>query len=161
MSTDRIVAGLVVATIVALTLATGPVGPLDVETESDSGGLDDPGSGTATVEILSEPDAVTMEASDDGQDLFYLSVPATTVRTSNVSGNPILSYTIALKGSGLSTDSLEFLGELDEGTLELTIDRRTYQSYEVENVTAAELGVTFRGEETETLLEKTVPVDRS
>lgn len=158
MNTDRVAVGLVVACIVGLTLATGPVGPLNIATES-SESLDSPGSGTAAVEVVSEPGAVSLEGSNDGQDLRYLSVPTTTVNASNITGNPIVSYSIVLTGSGLSTESLEFLGETGEGGLKLTIDRRTYQAHEVENVTGAELKVRVRGEQTETLLEKTVPVE--
>jgi len=157
MSADRVVAGLVVAAILALTLATGPVGPIDIGTEES---LENPGTGTATVEVVSEPGPVALEQSDAGQDVLHLSVPTTTVRTSNVTGNPLLSYAVSLEGAGFGTDTITPLGQSEEGTLELTIDRRTFQPYEVENVTEAQLTVTLRGDETVTVFERTVPVER-
>jgi hypothetical protein len=158
MRTDRVVVGVVAVCIVGLTLATGPVGLLDIGTST--GGLDDPGSGTATIEVLSEPDGVTLEPSDDGQNLLHLSVPATLVDVSNVTGNPILSYQVRLNGAGLSTDTIAFLGDQGPGELEMSFDRRTYQPYEVQNVTDADLTLRIRSAETETIFEKTVPVER-
>lgn len=158
MSTDRVVAGAVVACIVGLTLATGPVGPIDIGT--DSGGLEDPGTGSATVEVVSAPDEIALEPSNDGQELLHLSVPSTTISVSNVTGNPILTYTMNLDEIGLSTDTLRFLGQTEKREFELTKDRRTFQPHEVQNLTEAELSVTLRGENLKTVFERTIPVDR-
>jgi len=157
MSAERVVAGVVVC-IVGLTLATGPLGPLDVGTDSDE--LEAPGTGAATVEVVSEPGQVELEPSNDGQNLRHLSVPDTTVRVSNVTGNPILSYRVSLDGTGLSAQVLRFLGDSDGGELELDIDRRTYQPRKVENLTGAGLEVRLRGENVTTVFEQAVPVER-
>lgn len=156
MNAEHAVAGVVVC-IVGLTLATGPLGPLDIGT---GGSVENPGTGSATVEVVSEPGAVELVPSDDGQDLLYLSVPTTTVRLSNVTGNPALSYGLSLENSGLSIEALRFPSETGEGELELGIDRRTYQPRAVENVTGAELSVTLRGENETTVFERTVSVER-
>jgi hypothetical protein len=157
MNAERVVA-VVVVCIVGLTLATGPLGPLDID--ADSGSIEDPGTGSATVEVVSAPGAVELVPSDDGQELLYLSVPTTTVRTSNVTGNPALSYRLSLTGTGLSIEALRFPAEAGEEELELVIDRRVYQPRAVENVTGAELSVTLRGENQTTVFERTVPVER-
>ena len=157
MNAEHAVAGVVVC-IVGLTLATGPLGPFDVGT--DSGDLDAPGTGSATVEVVSAPGAVELVPSNDGQDLRHLSVPDTTVRVSNVTGNPVLSYRVSLDGTGLSTQVLRFLGGTDDGELELDIDRRTYQPHKLENLTGAGLEVRLRGENVTTVFEQAVPVER-
>lgn len=158
MNADRVSVGFVAVCIVGLTLATGPAGPINIGT--DTGGLDDPGTGTATVEVVSEPGAVTLEPSDDGQDVLHLSVPTMGVTAVNVTGNPILSYMISLEEIGYATDSVSFVGQGEEGERELSIDRRTFRSDEVENVTEAEISLTLRGEETVTIFEDVVPVNR-
>jgi hypothetical protein len=158
MNVDRVFAGLVAVSIVGLTLATGPVGPIQVGTDSEE--LQNPGSGTATVEVVAEPGPVVLEPSNDGQDVLYLSVPETTVRATNVTGNPILSYAVALDEIGFATDTIRPLGQSKTGELQLAIDRRTFQQYEAENVTEAELTVTLRGNETVTVFERVAPVDR-
>jgi hypothetical protein len=156
MTAERAVAGVVVC-IVGLTLATGPLGPLDIGTGNNSPNL---GSGTATVEVVSEPGVVELVPSDDGQNLLHLSAPTTTVRVSNVTGNPALSYRIRFADTGRSTEALQFLAETGEGNLGLTIDRRSYQPRAVENATEAQLSVTLRGENQTTVFERTVPVER-
>ena len=97
MNAERVVA-VVVVCIAALTLATGPLGPLDIGT--DSGSIEDPGTGSATVEVVSAPGAVELVPSDDGQELLHLSVPTTTVRTSNVTGAEL---SVTLRGENQTT----------------------------------------------------------
>jgi hypothetical protein len=157
MRVDRVVAGVAVVCILGLTLATGPAGPLEVGTED---GFEDPGSGTATVEVVSEPGTVALERSASGQDTLHLSVPTTTVAVSNVTGNPLLSYKLALDEIGFATDKITRLGQSGEGEFELEIDRRTFRSQEVANVTEAALTLTLRADGRVTLFERVVPVER-
>ena len=125
MRVDRAIVGVAVVCILGLTLATGPVGPLTVGTES---GFEDPGTGTATVEVVSEPGTVAFERSESGQDTLHLLVPTATVAVSNVTGNPLLSYEIALDKIGFATDMLTSLGQTEKEAFELEIDRRTFGS---------------------------------
>ena len=157
MRVDRVVAGVAVVCILGLTLATGPAGPLEIGTED---GFEDPGSGTATVEVVSEPGTVALERSASGQDTLHLSVPTTTVAVSNVTGNPLLSYKLALDEIGFATDKITRLGQSGEGEFELEIDRRTFRSQEVANVTEAVLTLTLRADGRVTLFERVVPVER-
>ncbi|ERH09247.1 MAG: hypothetical protein J07HX64_01000 [halophilic archaeon J07HX64] len=157
MRVDRVAAGVAVVCILGLTLATGPVGPLEIGTES---GFEDPGTGTATVEVVSEPGTVALEQSEDGQDILYLSVSTARVTVSNVTGNPLLSYQIALDETGFATDKITSLGQTGEGEFELEIDRRTFRPQDVADVTEAELTLTLRGDEQVTLFEQVVPVER-
>jgi hypothetical protein len=157
MRVDRVVAGVAVVCILGLTLATGPAGPLEIGTED---GFEDPGSGTATVEVVSEPGTVALERSASGQDTLHLSVPTTTVAVSNVTGNPLLSYKLALDEIGFATDKITRLGQSGEGEFELEIDRRTFRSQEVANVTEAALTLTLRADGRVTLFERVVPVER-
>jgi len=157
MRADRVAVGVAVVCILGLTLATGPAGPLEIGTES---GFEDPGSGTATVEVVSEPGGVAFERSESGQDVLHLSVPTATVAVSNVTGNPLLSYQIALDETGFATDRITPLGRSGDGEFDLEIDRRTFREREVANVTEAELTLTLRGDEQVTLFERVVPVER-
>lgn len=160
MRTDWAVVSAVAVCIVAVVLATGPVGLVDVGTQGPDGV---PGTGNATVEALSQPETVTLAPSNDGQDLLALEPPPVSVAVSNVSGNPLLSYVVALEELGTATDSVVLLGELGRsgGTVEATIDRQLFQPEAVANVTKAELTLRMRGDRTVTLFELTVPVERS
>jgi hypothetical protein len=157
MRVDRVAVGVAVVCILGLTLATGPAGPLEIGTED---GFEDPGSGTATVEIVSEPGTVAFERSASGQDTLHLSVPTTSVAVSNITGNPLLSYQVALDEIGFATDKITSLGRSGKGEFELEIDRRTFRSQEIVNVTEAALTLTLRGDKQVTLFERVVPVER-
>jgi len=144
MRVDRVAVGVAVACILGLTLATGPAGLLNIGTESS---FEDPGSGTATVEVVSEPGTVAFERSASGQDTLHLSVLTTSVAVSNIAGDPLLSYQVALDEIGFATDKITPLDRSGEGEFELEIDRRTFRSQEVANVTEAALTLTLRGDE--------------
>jgi hypothetical protein len=157
MNVGRIVVGGVAVCIVVVTLATGPVGPFGVPAPET---IENPGTGTATVEVVEKPEQVTLEPTDDGQDLVRIVVPAVAVDISNVTGNPILTYTMRLDGTGLSSQELTFLGEGEPGRLVVRIERPPAQPNRVENATEADLSLTLSGSEDVTLFERTVPVER-
>jgi hypothetical protein len=140
MRVDRVAVGVAVACILGLTLATGPAGLLNIGTESS---FEDPGSGTATVEVVSEPGTVAFERSASGQDTLHLSVLTTSVAVSNIAGDPLLSYQVALDEIGFATDKITPLDRSAEGEF----DRRTFRSQEVASVTEAALTLTLRGDE--------------
>lgn len=118
------------ATIILVTLATGPIGLLSIE-PADSG-FEGIGSGNATVTVLSTPDEVTIRESGTGQDVYYLEVPPARVEVSDLNGNPLLTYSLSIEEMGYTVDSLNPLGELGEGTHEITIDRRAFEAHEID-----------------------------
>lgn len=156
MRLDRAVVGGVAVCIVAVTLATGPVGPFGVPAP---GTIENPGTGTATVDVAEEPARVTLEPTDDGQEFVRIVVPEVSVTVSDITGNPILTYTMVLDETGLSSQEVTFLGQGEPGRLEIRIERPPVRPDRVENATEADLSLTLSGARNVTLFERTVPVE--
>jgi len=155
MSSDRLVVVGVAGAILAVTLATGPVGLLAVDAPEDP--FAQAGTGNATVETVSIPDAVTVH--DEGQGVSRVAVPATTVRVSDRRGNPLLRYRLSIETT--TTTTTHALGDWDPGTHEVTIDRQPrFDAGELANVSTATLDLVLvhEGGET-TVFERTVEVD--
>jgi len=157
MNVDRVVVGGVTACIVVVTLATGPVGPFGVPASQT---IETPGTGAATVEVVEKPERVTLEPTDDGQAFVRIVVPGVSVNVSDITENPILTYTMRLDETGLASQEVTFLGQADPGRLEIRIERPPVRPDRVENATEATLSLTLGGSEDLTLFERTVPVER-
>lgn len=145
-----------VGLILALTLATGPVGPIEI-TERE--GAENLGSGTVTAEMLDRPDRVTLEPTGDGQGLYQVHVPEVRVDILGVSGNPLLSYALSLDEIGFGTETVQLLGDAGDETVTMRIDTDPLQSHEVEQLSEAELTLRVRADVDRVLFEITVPIE--
>lgn len=86
-----------VVLIAAMTLASGPlVGAVDLPAGPAPG--PPPGTGSASVEVLSAPTTVTLQRSSFGAGTFHLEGPPARVRVDAVTGNPELRYSIDIPG---------------------------------------------------------------
>jgi len=157
MDTDRVVVYAVAACIVALTLATGPVDLLAVP--ESSGVLDNnPGTGNATVEVVSEPETVTLRESE--QNVWVLEAPSATVNVSNVRENPLLNYAVSVEGTGYSVSSATPLGGREPGRIDVGIESGQLDAESARNATGATVRLVLRGDTDRTLFERDLEVRR-
>jgi hypothetical protein len=157
MNHGRLVVVGVTVCIVAVTLATGPVGLVALDPPEEIG-QDSIGNGNATVEVLSAPDTISIQKSNDGQGLHHIRVPNTRVSISNLSGNPALTYSVSVDALGVGSNSVHPLESAGEGETTLSIDRITTRN-EVENVTTASLRIIIYADTRRTLFTKEVTVE--
>lgn len=134
MHAARAVLWATAVAIVALALATGPLlGLLSVPAGGLSGG-ETPGSGTANVTVLSAPDRATLSAGTYG-DVYYLTVPPTTVSVSNVSGSPYLTVSAEVEEVWISRTSVYRLRPGERSDRALSMGRATFDDVTVDNET--------------------------
>jgi hypothetical protein len=157
METDRLIVYAVAACIAVLTLATGPVGLLEIP-ESSGVLTNDPGTGNATVEVVSEPETVTLREGE--QDVWVLEAPSARVNVSNIRGNPLLDYAVSVEGTGYSISSATPLGTQEPGQVEVGIDPGQLDPESAQNATGATLTLILRGDIDRTLFERRVEVTR-
>jgi hypothetical protein len=155
MDIARLVVSVVAACIAALTLATGPVGLLEIP-ESSGVLVNDPGTGNASVDVVSEPETVTVRESQ--QDVWVLEVPSTTVEVSNIQENPLLDYSVSVSGTGYSVSSATPLGSPGPGRIEVGVASGRLDAESARNATGARLQLVLRGDTDRTLLERDVEV---
>lgn len=153
---ERAVLVIGVGLVLALTLATGPVGLIEI---TDREGAQNLGSGTVSATVLDEPDRITLEPTDDGQRLYTVSVPEIRVELSEVSGNPLLSYALSLDEIGFGTESVQLLEGASHQTVTMELSTDPLQQHEVEQLTEAGLTLRVRADSDRVLFEKTVPVE--
>lgn len=157
MDTRRGVVYGTVLLLVALTIATGPIGLVDVPSGEGVGGH---GSGSATVIADSAPEVVTIERAQHGGDVFYLRVPDATVAVTDLTGNPVLDYSISIDELGYSRGSVHFLGDRGEGSHAISLAEDTFEEDRLEADTyEAELELVLRGDEERTVLSEQVTVE--
>lgn len=145
--------------ILALTLATGPVGLLDVSTADDPV----PGTGSAAVTAVSVPEEVTITAGGPGTDQFYLQVPAAIVEVTSLRGNPILEYRLHIDELGYVRTSVHFLAEDGEGTQRVVLERDSFPPDRIDRERYdGRLRMLVRGDEEAVVVDRnvTVRVDR-
>lgn len=137
--------GVVVATaglVVMVTVATGPIGLLDVSGERS---LESAGEGNASVTVVSEPDQAVLERGRQGGGVYYLRVPDVEVDISELRGNPILDYSLSIDALGYSRSSIHFLGNSGTGRTGISLSRDTFDESQIEQETyQAQLTVTLR-----------------
>jgi len=124
MERSRAAVYAVVAVIVLVTVASGPlVGAVTVPEGGVSGPA--PGTGTATVSVVSVPDRATLEPGAYDTDVSYLEVPDAVVDVSGVTGKPVLTYSLSVPELR-SRSSVFFLEPGAEGRTELSMDRLSF-----------------------------------
>lgn len=132
METARRVVLAVAAVVVVVTVATGPFGPLTVSNAFS--GAQAPGTGNATVTVVTPPGQPTLEPGrQEGSDVYYLRVPDAGVEVSDLRGNPILTYSIEIEAFGYTHSSVHFLGEVGEGSQSISLSRSALEASRVEN----------------------------
>jgi hypothetical protein len=138
----------VAGVIVLVAVATGPVGLVSVPDERFGGGS--PGTGNATVTVVSSPGQPTLEAGRQGGDVYYLRVPDAEVEVEAVRGNPILEYSIDIEALTYTRSSIHFLGESGTGTRAVSFQSATFDAGRLDRETyRAELAVVVRADGTE------------
>jgi len=145
--------------IVLVAVATGPVGLVSVPDERFGGGP--PGTGNATVTVVSSPGQPTLEAGRQGGDVYYLRVPDAEVEIEDVRGNPILEYSIDIAALTYTRSSVHFLGESGAGTRAVSFQPDTFEADRLDREAyRAELAVVVRANGTErTVYNETTTVE--
>jgi hypothetical protein len=119
-----------VAVILLTAVATGPlVGAVTVPEAGVTGA--DPGTGAATVEVVSVPDRVTLEPGEYDTGVYYLEVPDAVLDVSAVSGKPVVTYSLSVPELR-SRSAVFFLGPGEEGRKQLSMERLSFAPSEVE-----------------------------
>jgi len=156
MDRTRGVTYATVAVVVAVTVATGPVGLLAVPEPGTDGAL---GTGNATVSVVSAPEDVRIEGGEYGTDTLNLRVSEAVLDVDSVSGNPLLTYAIDIDELGYSRSSVHVLGPAQEGRIRVGIDRATFEASEITaDRYEGRLRLVLRGNETRTIYSEPVTV---
>jgi hypothetical protein len=145
--------------IVLVAGVTGPLGLVSVPDERFGGGT--PGTGNATVTVVSSPGQATLEAGRQGGDVYYLRVPDAEVEIEDVRGNPILEYSIGIESLTYARSSVHFLGESGTGTRSVSFQSGTFDADRLDREAyRAELAVVVRSNGTErTVYNETTTVE--
>lgn len=136
MQPGRLTVYAVAGFVALVALLTGPhVGVLGIP-EGGLGGAVDPGTGTASVEVLSGPEVATLEPETYG-DVHYLRIPDATVDVSSVSGAPLLTLSLDIPELGFQRSTVFTIARGGQRTRSYgvsrvaiesnRIDRRTYE----------------------------------
>jgi hypothetical protein len=88
-------------------------------------GASPPGTGNATVAVVSVPEDVTLDPGRQGGEVYYLRVPDATVEVTDLRGNPTLVYAVDIDALGYSRSSIHFLESAGEGRLGLALSETT------------------------------------
>lgn len=145
-----------VGLVLALTLVTGPLGPLSVP----DAGPDVLATGGATVSVESVPDGATLTPGTY-TDVHYLEIPEVVLHVTDVRGSPLVSTSLSIQQLGYSRSSAFVLDEGMEGRRAFTIERSTVESSRVENETYhGRLRVVLRADSgSQTLVDRNVTVE--
>jgi hypothetical protein len=159
MDPTRTVVYVIAGCILALTLATGPVGVIQIQTPFEQ--MAAPGSGNASVTVESAPDSATIRGTSTGQNLRYLEVPPASISIASLDGNPTLTYSITIDELGHASNELYYLERVGEGRTQLAIDRASFEAGRITNESyRGTLRITLRTENGERmLLNRTVTVE--
>jgi len=122
----------VYATVAFLVGAAVASGPLVSAVSVPAGGLTgpDPGTGDATVTVVSEPGDAAIERGEFDTGAYYLDPPTLVVDLEAVSGQPILTYSVSIDGLQTSSAVYFVTGE-NSGRLELTVDEEAFDPDEI------------------------------
>ncbi len=144
MEWSRVAVYATVAVIVVVSVASGPlVGAVTVPEGGVSG--PDPGTGNATVSVVSVPDRVTLEPGAYDTDVYYLEVPDAVVDVSAATGKPVLTYSLSVPELR-SRSSVFFLQPGERGRQKLPMERLSVDPAAVDQERyAGELRLVLRG----------------
>lgn len=94
MSVPTHIPAVTALVLVGLALASGPIVGLSVTAEAGSGL--DAGTGSIDATVAETPDIVWIDRGDYGADVAHLEAPPVRLRVSDVSGQPIVGYELAI-----------------------------------------------------------------
>ncbi|MFB6297922.1 MAG: hypothetical protein ABEH56_05320 [Salinirussus sp.] len=123
MDTSRVAVYATVAVVLVVTLATGPIGPIEVPAADRGIEGDLPGTGNATVTVISTPETLRLVRGVSGTDVYYLRAPPTVLSVESVQGRPILTYKIDIDGLGYQQNVARFLNASREGRVRFEVNR--------------------------------------
>lgn len=161
MEETRLAAYGVTGFVLLVTLVSGPlVGAVDL-TQEPRGCTAQIGSGSANVSVESLPDSATISKGDFGAETYYLEVPDGSATVANVTGQPILSYTISIPELGRTAGPTLFLCADQSGRQELSIQRLTIDEADLDaDSYDATLTLFLRGDGAEVLVrEQSITVE--
>lgn len=147
--------------VLLVTLVSGPlVGAVDL-TQEPQGCTAQIGTGSATVSVESLPDSAAISKGQFGAETYYLEVPDGKVRVTNVTGQPILSYTISIPELGRTAGPTLFLCAHQSARQELSVQRITIDEGDLDaDSYDATLTLRLRGDGDEVLVrEKSITVE--
>lgn len=160
MEPARAFAVAVVATILVVTLASGPlVGAVDLTTAEEDPVI--PGSGTLNLTVVSVPDTATLDRNAFGAATYQLTVGDATVDVHHVTGNPIVRYKLKIPAMGYTRVTTTFLDADDVGRLTIAFESTALAPAQVDRDRyAGELQLaTFDDGGTTTHVERNVTVE--
>ena len=148
MDLSRVAVYATVAFILGTAVASGP---LVSAVSVPEGGLTgpEPGTGDATVTVVSGPSDAAIERGEFDTGAYYLDPPTLAVDLEAVSGQPVLTYSVSVDGLQTSSAVYFVTGE-DSGRMELTVDEEAFDPDEItESEYTGEVRLVLRGSNTE------------
>lgn len=128
MNRERVVLVATVGLLLGVTFASGPlVGVSLTEPESFA-----PGSGSIEASVAATPETATLERASHGGGVYYLRADPIDVRVADVTGQPSLTYELAVPELGHTSASVTFLDEESQGTVRLEFDPSTLEADRVD-----------------------------
>lgn len=121
MNRERAVLVVTMGLLLGVTLASGPLVGVSL-TASESF---DPGSGTIEASVAGTPETVTLQRASHGGGVYHLRADPIAVRVTSVTGQPSLTYELAVPALGHTTSSITFLDGDAEGAVRLAFDPST------------------------------------
>lgn len=151
MDRSQVVVYGAVAVILGATVASGPaVGLVDLTTRRFDGAT--LGQGNLTVDRVDAPATARLDRGLRSRS-YYLKVPDARIRVAAVTGQPLVSYRIAVPAMGYSRATTHFLGPGDEGWVTLSLRQDTFPPERVDRSSYdAVLSVVVRANDTEDVL---------
>lgn len=146
MDTERLAVAGVVATVLLVSLLSGPlVAGIDLSPPPDE--LQSAQTGNATVDVVSAPENARLERGAFGAEAPYtLTVPDATVIISNVTGRPLLVYKVRIPELGYQRGTTHFLDASAEGRRSLNLESATLEEELSQDSYRGELFVILRGD---------------
>lgn len=146
--------------VLVVTLVSGPlIGAVDL-TQEPRGCSAPVGTGSATVTADSLPDSATISKGQFGGDTYYLRVPDGEITVTDVTGQPVLSYTLSIEGLGRSAGPTLFLCADQSNQQPLSIQRRTIDDAKLDaDSYEGTLTLVLRGDDETLVREKSITVE--
>ena len=121
MNRERAVLVATMGILLGVTLASGPLVGVSL-TESRSF---DPGSGAIEASVAETPETATLQRASHGGGVYHLRADPIAVDVTRVTGQPSLTYELAVPALGHTASSITFLDGDAEGAVRLEFDPST------------------------------------
>lgn len=128
MNRERIVLVATVGLLLGVTFASGPlVGVSLTEAESFA-----PGTGSIEASVGAPPETATLQRASHGGGVYYLRADPIDVEVANVTGQPSLTYELAVSELGHASTSVTFLDGDTAGAVRLEFEPSTVEADRVD-----------------------------